>query len=967
MEPLIGTGTGLLGQYYNGLNFDTLQLTRIDPTINFDWSLGSPGESIDSDRFSVRWTGKVQPAYSEAYTFYARSDDGTRLWVNGKQIVNKWTLSRGTEESDTVTLVAGETYDIKIEYYENTGAAISKLSWSSASQVKEIIPQSQLYGPNLALPTANLLATNSTVINGSANYQFSVIYADNTGIKRSTIDNQDVLVSGPNNFSQLAKLVSVSSEQDGRTLTAAYSVTAPGGVWNADVVGNFDITLQGNQVSDVDNNSIASYLLGNFQVDFVPPTAILGKAAPVIGDSTRYSFSVTYNDNDLVYPDTIDGQDLLVTGPNNFSQLAKLVSFSPLKNSSSVTAIYSINAPSGVWDTKNSGAYTVALKSYQISDTNGNFIPAATLGTVNIDLTPPTATLASPTFSTTGSNSYQFTIVYGDGTAVTRSTIDSKDVLFTGPNNFSQLATLVSASSDKDGSPLSATYSITAPGGSWDAVDTGTYSVALQPNQISDSNGNFTPAIVLGTVVVDLTAPTASLTTPNIVVSSGQANSSFQVVYKDGTAVTRSTIDGQDVLVTGPNKFSQLAILVSVSSDQDGSALTATYSVTAPIGAWDAPTQGTYTIALQTNQVSDSNGNFAASGVLGTFLTPRSEIFWRNPNGTEVFWQVDNTKLVGAALINSPYNTPAWTLKGVADMDGDGIKDHVYQNVTTRQLGYLLFTETNGQTTGVKPPVAPTFGTALAGQPATPGVGWDLVGVENVSGTAQADLIFYSRSLDRIVYWEANATNQFVGAGVFTSSFSPTGQGTGAPNSWSVEAVADFTGDGKVDLLWRNAQGITVLWKVNGTVVDLAASQVLLTVAPSFSLRGVGDFNGDGIKDVVWRDQAANTTRFWSFNSSGIATQTIDNGVIVGAGFQIEAIADFNGDGKSDLIWRDTVSDRSVVWNFDLGSNPGPIFQIGAVRPGSDYIRNFLPGVTDNIPFVNGDRNWDIDAANGIG
>ncbi len=368
----------------------------------------------------------------------------------------------------------------------------------------------------------------------------------------------------------------------------------------------------------------------------------------------------------------------------------------------------------------------------------------------------------------------------------------------------------------------------------------------------------------------------------------------------------------------------------------------------------------------------------AGAATPGTFsknfdLTPgqrKSEIFWRNPNGTEVFWQVDGTKLVGAALINSPYNTPAWTLKGVADMDGDGIKDHVYQNVTTRALGYLLFTETNGQTTGVKPAAAPTFGTffgtALAGQPATPGVGWDLVGVENVSGTAQADLIFYSRSLDRIVYWEANTTNQFVGAGLFTSSFNPTGQGTGAPNSWNVEAVADFTGDGKVDLLWRNAQGITVLWKVNGTVIDLAASQVLPTVAPSFSLRGVGDFNGDGIKDVVWRDQTANITRFWSFNTSGIATQTIDNGAIVGAGFQIEAIADFNGDGKSDLVWRDTVSDRSVIWNFNLGTTPAATLQGTTILAGTDFVRNFFPGVTANVPYVNGDRAWDIDAANGI-
>jgi hypothetical protein len=368
----------------------------------------------------------------------------------------------------------------------------------------------------------------------------------------------------------------------------------------------------------------------------------------------------------------------------------------------------------------------------------------------------------------------------------------------------------------------------------------------------------------------------------------------------------------------------------------------------------------------------------AGAPLPGTFnqtftLTPgqrKAEIFWRNPNGTEVFWQLDNAKLVGGALINSPYDTPAWVLKGVADMDGDGIKDHIYQNSTTLQLRYLPFTETNSQTTGVKAPVTPTFNNAAKfGTPgivATPGAGWDLVGVENVSGTAQADLIFYSRSLDRLVYWETNATGQIVDAGFFTSTQNPGGQGTGAPNTWKVEAVADFTGDGKVDFLWRNTAGIVVLWKALGTVIDLAASQVLPSVPTGYQMRGVGDFNGDGIKDVVWRDLTANLTRFWTFNTSGIATQTADSGAIIGPGFQISAIADINGDGKSDLVWRDTVSDRSVIWNFNLGPNPGPTLQISSVLAGTDYVRNFLPGVTANVPYVNGDRTWSIDAANGI-
>jgi lysophospholipase L1-like esterase/predicted esterase len=140
-----GSGTGLKGEYYDNMDLTTLKVTRTDATVNFDWTTGSPDASIGVDTFSARWTGQVQPRYSETYTFYTTSDDGVRLWVNGTQLVNNWTDHGPTENSGTISLTAGLKYDIKMEYYENTGGAAAKLSWSSSSQAKEIIPQSQLY------------------------------------------------------------------------------------------------------------------------------------------------------------------------------------------------------------------------------------------------------------------------------------------------------------------------------------------------------------------------------------------------------------------------------------------------------------------------------------------------------------------------------------------------------------------------------------------------------------------------------------------------------------------------------------------------------------------------------------------------------------------------------------------------------------------------------------------------------
>ena len=116
-------GTGLTGQYYDNSDLTNLKLTRTDATVNFNWGSGSPNNVIAANTFSVRWQGQVQPNYSQTYTFYTTSDDGVRLWVNGTQLVNNWTNHGPTENSGTIALTAGQKYDLRLEYYDNTGSA----------------------------------------------------------------------------------------------------------------------------------------------------------------------------------------------------------------------------------------------------------------------------------------------------------------------------------------------------------------------------------------------------------------------------------------------------------------------------------------------------------------------------------------------------------------------------------------------------------------------------------------------------------------------------------------------------------------------------------------------------------------------------------------------------------------------------------------------------------------------------
>jgi PKD repeat protein/glucose/arabinose dehydrogenase len=145
-KAFIGVGNiGLKAEYYHHRDLTDPALVRFDPTVNFNWGGGSPDPAIYRDTFSVRWTGQVEARYSETYTFYTNSDDGVRLWVNGMPIIDNWTDHAPTENSGTIALLAGQRYEIRMEFYENGGGAVAQLSWSSMSQTREIVPQSQLF------------------------------------------------------------------------------------------------------------------------------------------------------------------------------------------------------------------------------------------------------------------------------------------------------------------------------------------------------------------------------------------------------------------------------------------------------------------------------------------------------------------------------------------------------------------------------------------------------------------------------------------------------------------------------------------------------------------------------------------------------------------------------------------------------------------------------------------------------
>lgn len=138
---------GLRATYFQNSNFSGGTVNRQDPFVNFDWGNGRPLEAIGADTFSVRWTGYIVPRFSEVYTFETLSDDGVRLWVNGQRIIDNWSDHDDTIDKGQIALAANVPVPIMLHFYDDTGAAIIRLRWSSASQPIEVVPQTQLQPP----------------------------------------------------------------------------------------------------------------------------------------------------------------------------------------------------------------------------------------------------------------------------------------------------------------------------------------------------------------------------------------------------------------------------------------------------------------------------------------------------------------------------------------------------------------------------------------------------------------------------------------------------------------------------------------------------------------------------------------------------------------------------------------------------------------------------------------------------
>jgi len=139
-----GEPSGLKAEYFaNKTLAGAPVLTRVDPEVNFDWGMMSPAPGIPADDFSARWTGKLVVTMSGKYRFGAIADDGVRVYLDGKLIAEDWTDHAPATVTGEVTLEAGKSYDIRMDYYESKIGAVARLAWQPPAVVKTGSPYAE--------------------------------------------------------------------------------------------------------------------------------------------------------------------------------------------------------------------------------------------------------------------------------------------------------------------------------------------------------------------------------------------------------------------------------------------------------------------------------------------------------------------------------------------------------------------------------------------------------------------------------------------------------------------------------------------------------------------------------------------------------------------------------------------------------------------------------------------------------
>ncbi len=197
-----------------------------------------------------------------------------------------------------------------------------------------------------------------------------------------------------------------------------------------------------------------------------------------------------------------------------------------------------------------------------------------------------------------------------------------------------------------------------------------------------------------------------------------------------------------------------------------------------------------------------------------------------------------------------------------------------------------------------------------------PGLKWRTIAVSDVDGDRKADILLFNPSNGQVAVWLLDGPT-LAGGGI-------VGTFAGA----SVLGTGDLNGDGRRDILWRRANGEIWGWLMNGASVPTSGriANFNATVGATWRVATIADLNGDGMEDVVWRSSTTGMVSSWRMSGLAMTGSAVLHAGLSSA-WRIEAAPDIDGDGRREVLWRNMNSGQTAIWTMnDFDSYGGGLF-----------------------------------------
>ena len=198
-----------------------------------------------------------------------------------------------------------------------------------------------------------------------------------------------------------------------------------------------------------------------------------------------------------------------------------------------------------------------------------------------------------------------------------------------------------------------------------------------------------------------------------------------------------------------------------------------------------------------------------------------------------------------------------------------------------------------------------------AGSVMAMGSDWKVAGTGDFNGDGREDILWRQDGSGTVTEWLANAQGGYAANDAATVRVGL---------DWHIFGVGDFNGDGRSDILWEQNGGALINWlgKADGSFTSNAAN-FSTVVGTEWRVVGTSDYNGDGRSDILWRKDGSGQVLNWLATSDGGFNTNGDATVNVGLDWHISGTGDFNGDGIGDILWRQN-GGLTIDW---LGTSTG--------------------------------------------